>query len=254
MNALRYVSAFAIVLALLGGLVLREGSRDQSHPPGDFENRDGVAVHRETRASYPGSDTGSMVSERVTSDKELHQLDTRIARLETQIGRLEQRSRVLENQQQALAEQWERLSENGRPQDVTSGNDRIGDDAADAADEDAIASERASVQERIAALESELTSESTDPLWSREAAERIIEVFGSNALQGNSLLDVVCATTLCRLEVMQSDEDSGDRLMDEIFPALGWQTHSYTDTVDHHDGSSTRVLYLSRHGYSLPPS
>ncbi len=247
MNTLRYASACAIVLALLGGLVLRGGSRDQSHPPGDFANREGVGVRGETQVSQPGSDTGSVVSETVTSDIELHQLDTRIARLETQIGRLEQRSRVLEKQ-------WERLSENGGDRGVTSGNDRIGDDAVDEADEDAIPSERASVQERIAALESELTLQATDPLWSLEAAERIIEVFRSDALQGNSLLDIVCATTLCRLEVMQSDEDSGDRLMDEIFPALGWQTRSYSDTVDHHDGSSTRVLYLSRHGYSLPPS
>jgi hypothetical protein len=245
-------SVGAIVLALLvGGFVLREGSRDQSRPPGDFENRNDVAVHEETRPSQPTSDTGSIVSETVISDRELRQLHTRIAQLETQIAQLEQRSRVLKNQQRALAEQGERLSENREPQGVTSGNNGTGD-AVSEADADAIASEGAFVQERITALESELTSQATDPLWSPTAERHITSVFSNESLHGNTLANLGCAATLCWLEVMHIDEDSRDYFMDEILPSLGWKTESYSYTLDNNDGSFNTVLYLSREGYSLP--
>lgn len=276
MNTLHYVGVCAVILALLGGLALRESSRNQSIPLSNLESRGDIAIHGEIGASQPMSDTDSIVSEAIISDRKLHQLHIRIAQLDTQITRLEQQSQALEKQQQAMVggfniqiarleqqsqalekwqramiEKWERLSKNGEPQNVISGNYRA-EDTTSKVDEDVIASKRDFVQERITTLEAELASQAADPRWSSEAVEHIKNIFSNESLYGNTLANVVCVTTLCRLDVIHIDQDKYDHFMDEIFSSLEWQSNVFSHTLNK-DGSFNTVLYISREGYSLPP-
>jgi hypothetical protein len=172
-------------------------------------------------------------------------LETRFAQIEDKIVQLEQHYRELAKREQTIADQGLPLSEN-------LGDDSLAGDAYNEAS-DAPNSEQAVVQQRVAVIESELASQATDPLWSPEAVEHVRKVFSNESFDGDTLLDVVCATTFCRLEVTHADEDSRGQFMDQIFPTLRWQTEGYSHTIDNHDGSYNSVLYLSREGYSLPP-
>ncbi len=158
---------------------------------------------------------------------------------------------MLAEQHHTLMERWDRLSEKETLPGVSLAVDRIGD-AVPEADNDALAVERAAVQERITTLETEFTAQATDPRWSPQAVDHITHVLNNDALSGTTLANLVCATTLCRLEVRHRDEESRDRFMGEIFPSLGWQTKAYSQTSARDDRSFTTLLYLSREGYSLP--
>ncbi len=253
MKTFRVVSLFAMALVLLAGLALVRG-RDSLRPPGVPRSSDGAVFNGETRVPVGSSDTPVILAKTVASGTGLNNVDERIAQLEAKIDRLEQRYRELETQQRRIAEQRERLSEDSGSPGVISGDDSVvGEDTANEVSDATTESENAFVQERIASLESELASQATDPIWTPKAVEQITEVFSNQALHGNTLQHIACTATLCRLEVMHTDEYSRNRFTDEFFPALEWRTNSFSHTVDNHDGSYNTALYLSREGYSLPP-
>ena len=242
MEIVRVVSAGTITLAVLVGLI-SIGDRDPSRPP-QVAGSEGTAVDGIPQAPRPGEVPTLSSAQTFISAADFNKLDTRFAQIEGKIARLEQRYRELEKRQKTIAEQGLHVRGN-------SGDDSLPDDSANEASDAASSSEQAVAEQRVAVLESQLTSQASDPLWSPKAVEQISGVFSDAALPGN-LLDVTCTATFCRLKVMHTDEGSRDRLTDEIFSALEWQSESYSHTFDNYDGSYNTVLYLSRQGYSLP--
>lgn len=108
------------------------------------------------------------------------------------------------------------------------------------------------IQNRFALFESVFASETLDPQWSNEAVDRITEVFAMEALKESLLINVGCASTLCRLEIGHRNEDSMNRFLDEFPTTLGWQTKLNIQVVDASDEGIATVVYLSRPGYTLP--
>ena len=252
MSRWRYGGVGALMLALLGGVVWCGRGRAPSPPLGEEAQRAVVAGAEDPRAAPSLAAPDVPIAEPVGAAPEERPAPIRLAQLEARLARLEQQTQALTEQQHALAEQWGRLRQSATPPGVGSAAARI-EDAAPEADDDALAVERAAVQDRITTLETAFAAQAPDPRWSPQAVDHITHVLNSDALSGTTLANLACATTLCRLEVRHDDEDSRDRFMSEIFPALGWQTKAYSQAVTQTDGGFTTVLYVAREGYSLPP-
>lgn len=253
MNRLRAIGVLALVLTLLSGLAVVKGrywTPVQSRVVSDGK----TGLPERTEASQDVTDvpvtrlgSGKAVgSEPVSVEAEKH-----LARFWAKVKQLEQQYVDLASEQQRLIGQFESLTrEFQRPNGMSDGA-TSGDNMDEEHQESAPDSEDVEVQEQIARLEDKLAAQTRDPSWFTAAVERITEVFDREALAANKLIDVVCATTLCRLEIAHSNEQSLGQLTDQLFPALGSGTQGYLHAVNNQDGIHRTIIFISREGYAL---
>jgi hypothetical protein len=253
MNGLRAIGAFALVLTFLSGLAVvkvRYWAPAQSLVVSD----DKAVLTAVTEAVQDATDVrgtrlefGKAVESEpasVKAKKRLTRLLERVKRLEQQYAELASEQKSLRGQFESVNREFQRLS---GMSDGGTGGDNMDEEHQDSAPD----SEDAEMQEQVAKLEDALAVQTTDPSWSIGAVERITEVFDQEALAANKLIDIKCATTLCRLEVAHSDEESRGQLTDQLFPALGWGAQSYLHAVDNQDGTHRTIIFISREGYAL---
>lgn len=256
MNGLRTIGVFALVLTLLSGLAVvkvRYWDPAQSLVAGDGK----TGLPAVTEASQDVTDapvTRLGFGEAVGSEPTSVKAEKRLARLWARVERLEQQYVELASERKSLRGHFESVNRefqrpSGMSDGVTGGDN--GDNMDEEHQDSAPDSEDAEMQEQAAKLEDALAVQTTEPSWSTGAVERITEVFDQEALAANKLIDVKCATTLCRLEIAHSDEESRGQLTDQLFPALGSGTQGYLYTVDNQDGTHRTIMFISREGYAL---
>lgn len=178
-------------------------------------------------------------------------LETRLNRLEALVHTLSQQ---LDAQQRSASRSREELTQWVRTleQQRVAGSTVASDDAGANEEPPSPEAEPAAAEVRVALLDRQVRTERTDPRWSGPATAQIQAAFAEGGLAGSTLRNAACQTTLCRVEVDHRDALALDRFLGEFSARLGWNTHSYAQTLTHEDGSATLVLYLSREGYRLP--
>lgn len=126
--------------------------------------------------------------------------------------------------------------------------------SAESAAEGSIHSEQDTKRGHLTLLEADLAKQGFDPDWSRQATESIVKVLNRQELMGSLLRSVTCGKTFCRLEVQHADQTNHERFIDDFIPALAWQGSAIGDSIDHHNGTYSTVLFLSRENHPLPSS
>jgi hypothetical protein len=117
------------------------------------------------------------------------------------------------------------------------------------------AEQQAAWQQHQELLERSFWSEPVDGLWSDQAFHRLQQVLsdGSGDTE-TTLLSMECRSTLCRIELLQPEDPQVlDKVSQQLLGQVGQALpHLTLDTIDHHNGEVTTVIYLARDGYALP--
>lgn len=174
-----------------------------------------------------------------TGDKTTPAFEARIAEVEAKFDQLENKYRALDLKLRSIAQTDQRQTQTRAE---GSASVREGGEVT----VESIQSEEVEKQARLSFLESELARQGVDPTWSKKTTENIVATFNRGQIEGSSLVSATCASTLCRLQVQHVDEGSSERFVDEFFTKLGWQGAATGDVTDHHDGTYSSVLFVSR--------
>ncbi len=102
-------------------------------------------------------------------------------------------------------------------------------------------------------IESTFTNEVIDDAWSFESTELIDAILSNESLAHTDVIDRVCHSTLCRLEIQHPDQEKLHNFeafftlqIGESFPEL---------TMRHEtgeDGEVTTIVFLAGKGFQLP--
>lgn len=110
--------------------------------------------------------------------------------------------------------------------------------------------------ERRVRMDDELAGEPRDPQWSKAAASTVERWFKLPELEGYSVDNMDCGTTLCRLK-MRAPPDMPEpvqltTILSAVNDKMGEFQGSSLSLVDQPDGSRAILLYLGRTGEPLP--
>jgi hypothetical protein len=103
-------------------------------------------------------------------------------------------------------------------------------------------------------LEQTLSSEQLDVAASNTFAAGLSQAFGAAPeLAGNQLVDAECRTSLCRIAVLQRNDDDVDSFLSSVGSLPGLEnTDTYWQRELNGDGSSVMTMYVARPGHELP--
>jgi hypothetical protein len=100
----------------------------------------------------------------------------------------------------------------------------------------------------------QLDTEPVDDAWQAQVqpaiAERLDALLAEQVLDGVTLTDTTCGTTLCRLTLSFADAETRQRWGGHVALAVPWagQTYFHQDETD----PSSMILYVAREGTALP--
>jgi hypothetical protein len=106
----------------------------------------------------------------------------------------------------------------------------------------------------IAFYADHLDTEPADETWQAQVqpaiAERLDALLAEQILDGVTLTDTACGTTLCRLTLSFADAETRQRWGGHVALAVPWagQTYFHQDETDPH----SMILYVAREGTALP--
>lgn len=177
-------------------------------------------------------------------------VETRLQRLESQMRTLIEQSQIQEERAKRSQEALARLT-HALEQSRINVKSMVSDESQQ---EEPISPEAERMAEvtQVALLDRQVSSEQTDPHWSKPASDQIRTAIADGGFTESTLNNVACQATLCRLEVEHRNSMVLDQFLGEFFARLGWDTNSYSQTTLHEDGSVNLVLYVSREHHDLP--
>lgn len=189
----------------------------------------------------PAADNPMPVA-RVAGDVAVDKMNGNIAALSEQIVRLRADVSALQRQAREL-ERAAAANQGG----ADSGNRRP---------DDPIAREEAERRRReeLDAIETDFRRESVNARWRSESAAAIEEALaGIGEIQG-AARTLECRSQTCRVE-LSGDKSALNDFMPEFALRVGALLPGITaDQIEHGDGTTTLILYLSRHADTLPGS
>jgi len=155
--------------------------------------------------------------------------------------------RLLEENQKLLSEGLN----NSSTESIASINPEL-DDAQDGAKAGTIIEQQQTEFRPDLVIENGMDAEAIDPNWSVSASESISDLFasGNKELQGISLTNVECKTSLCRVELTFDSVDG----MDATKLAMGnmpWNAEGFFK-LNTDDDNPSAVIYLARENHQLP--
>jgi hypothetical protein len=108
------------------------------------------------------------------------------------------------------------------------------------------------INEYVKAIKTVLQAEDVDRDWSAQAVDQINRAFESKEAGGASIDDIQCRSTRCRI-VVKGDPVLVGKVLHRSSPKLSemFSQSLMTKVRNEEDGIST-VIFLVRHGYSLP--
>ncbi len=108
------------------------------------------------------------------------------------------------------------------------------------------------VDEYVKAIKTVFQAEDVDREWSAQAVDQINRAFESKKAAGTSIADIQCRSARCRI-VVTGDPVMVGKVLHRSSPKLAemFSQSLMTKVTNEEDGIST-VIFLVRHGYSLP--
>lgn len=104
----------------------------------------------------------------------------------------------------------------------------------------------------IALLDETISNESSDPEWSSTAITQINDLLAAEDFAGSELISTNCATTLCRVETLQTNADATEQFIADFPLLISWNGSAFAEVIDHENGDQSVVYFISREGYQLP--
>jgi hypothetical protein len=103
-------------------------------------------------------------------------------------------------------------------------------------------------------LEQTLSAERVDVAATNTIAQGLTQALGGNPeLAGNQLIDAQCRATLCRIAVLQRNDEDVDSFLGNVGTLPGLEnTETYWQRTLNADGSSVMTMYVARQGHKLP--
>lgn len=106
---------------------------------------------------------------------------------------------------------------------------------------------------RMEAGEAALRSESTDVIWSTQAAEALLAAFQNEELSGTAVRDLECRATLCRVELAHRNPERQLAFEQQFRFKIGTILPRMTmHSEEQQDGTISATIYLAREGHDLP--
>lgn len=217
-----------------------------------------LQTHRDASTEFamgapdPGKDQqGRESSEGVAA------LKIEIERLKVDRTRSEQRSAKLEHALSSFQSQLSQLDEMqllmGQDIDQIAWDiDNVPTTGATAApvltSEEGNAQEVAETQTQIAFIDQSLFAEDDDPEWSESAYRALDEAFQNDEMRGFALVDKVCRSTMCRLELVLDGSTSPVETLQNLAQYSQWRGAGFLQI----DSEGSVVVYLGREGHSFP--
>jgi hypothetical protein len=116
----------------------------------------------------------------------------------------------------------------------------------------AVAAERRRYEASV--LEQTLSAERVDVAATNTFAQGLSQALGGNAeLAGTQLMDAQCRATLCRIALLQRNDEDVDAFLGNVgtLPGLD-NTETYWQRTLNPDGTSVMTMYVARQGHKLP--
>jgi hypothetical protein len=103
-------------------------------------------------------------------------------------------------------------------------------------------------------LEETLSAERVDVAATNTFAQGLSQALGGNPeLAGNQLIDAQCRATLCRIAVLQLNDEDVDAFLGNVGTLPGLEnTETYWQRTLNSDGTSVMTMYVARQGHKLP--
>jgi hypothetical protein len=115
------------------------------------------------------------------------------------------------------------------------------------------AHERQRIEQIVAHLDDSFQSEPYDGDWAAQIEAGIALDFGADDWNGNTLAEVRCRSTLCRMVVTHEDLEAADTLVARMGTLQAFaDTEGFYQQVPFEDGTSATVVYVARQGSRLP--
>ncbi len=105
---------------------------------------------------------------------------------------------------------------------------------------------------RLTKMDDTLYLQGSDPNWDESAAVQITNNFTSAGFETSQLESVVCRSTLCRIEINQSEENAISELFDGEQQLIPWSHKGRIETIENQSGDLTSVMYITREDHEFP--
>ena len=99
-------------------------------------------------------------------------------------------------------------------------------------------------------FEEQLEEQAVDPEWAQARREAFDSFFATDKVAGARLGEVICGSTLCRLEISLDTHDDRRLLLDEVSGLLEANAHGFAHIED--DDDLEIQVYLGRADTALP--
>jgi hypothetical protein len=185
----------------------------------------------------------ALLDARSSNRKGAHTSGLETTKREAYVRRLEERLEALENR--SHEDRLLRLQEREARPSADEALEEASDNAT--ADPEGNGAPKEKVDFRTA-YDSVVTSEGTDPVWSSNREVEITGALQQLNLPGLSLTKVVCARTLCELNLARTSEFQADSL-NSIYSRIHPKGNFFTDTDEK---TGNLVVFVARDG-ELPP-
>jgi hypothetical protein len=108
------------------------------------------------------------------------------------------------------------------------------------------------IDEYVKATNTVFQAEEVDREWSAQAVDEIKRAFKSKEAAGTSIVDIHCRSARCRI-VVKGDPARVSKVLHRSSPKLSEMfSQSLMTHVDGEEEGISTVIYLVRHGHSLP--
>ncbi len=119
--------------------------------------------------------------------------------------------------------------------------------------QDELAAEQQKTRETVAELEEVLGTEPLDQHWAPHMEQNILTAAEQPELEAGSVSNVLCRTSVCRLDIDLADAEAEMQYLHAFVPAAGFNdADAFYTREERDDGSLAMTVYISRDGQSLP--
>lgn len=106
--------------------------------------------------------------------------------------------------------------------------------------------------DRLAKMDDTLYLQGSDPNWDESAAVQITNNFASAGFETSQLESVICRSTLCRIEINQSEKNNISESFDGEQQLIPWSHKGRIETIENQSGDLTSVMFITREDHEFP--